>query len=443
MGITAVRGLSAAIGLITLQLSGTAVAGSLVESVNEALATNPEIAIRTSEASARFDEVRQAEAGYLPRVDLSAGIGFEDSKNATTLGNGDGRDHAQRTRREGAITLRQMLFDGLRTKSAIVQQEARQASAMADVCFISEEIALQAANAYINVSRARQQVEVARDNLKKHRAVVEKVRKKAKSGLGSDADLVQAQGRQVLAQANLISLQASVGDAEAGYRRAVGNLPESFDSPRAPASVPTDLDSVLKTATAQHPAMKLALADIDAAEALYESSKSAYFPTFTAELGSTWGKDQDGSKGTVNDTTAMLRMNYNLYNGGADEARKSQTANLMNEAIEIKNRTQRQIEEEVRLAWVAVSFGETRLDSLGEHVRSTERTRDYYNQQFDLGTRTLLDLLDSQNEYFSAQSAYNNGENDLFYNQYRLLRSTGTLLSNLNVRMPNQATHCK
>ncbi|MRI34140.1 type I secretion protein TolC [Endozoicomonas sp. OPT23] len=443
MATTAVRGLSVAVALATLQISGNANAGSLVESVNLALASNPEIAIRTSEASARRDEVRQAEAGYLPRVDLSAGIGFEDSRNATTLNDSDLKDkHAQRTRREGAITLRQMLFDGLRTKSAISQQAARHASAKADVCFISEDIALQAAQAYINVLRARRLVENGRVNLDNHERVVEKVRKKAKSGLGSDADLVQAQGRLVLAQANLISLEAAQGDAEAVYRKTVGNLPDSFDHPTSPSTVPGDLDVAMETAAGNHPGLKLAAADVEAAEALYKSSKSAYYPTFTAELGATWGKDQEGSKGTINDTTAMLRMNYNLYNGGADKARKSQTANLLNEAIEVKNRTHRQVDEEVRLAWVAVTFGQNRLDALAAHVRSAERTRDYYNQQFDLGTRTLLDLLDSQNEFFTAQSAYTNGQNDLMYNQYRLLRSTGSLLSSLNARLPNQAAHC-
>ena len=441
---TAVRGLSAAIALATLQLSGTANAGSLLESVNQALASNPEVAIRTSEASARMDEIRQAESGYLPRVDLTAGIGFEDSRNATTLNDSDREDrHAQRTRREGAITLRQMLFDGKRTKGSVAQQVARQASAMADVCFISEDIALQAARSYMEVLKARQLVENGRENLKNHESVVEKVRKKTESGLGSDADLVQAQGRLVLAQANLISLEASLGDAEAVYRRTVGNLPDSFDQPGSPANLPLDLDLALKTASKNHPGIKLADADVEAAEALYEISKSAYYPTFTAELGATWGKDQEGAKGTINDTTAMLRMNYNLYNGGADQARKSQTAHLLNEAIEIKNRTLRQVKEEVRLAWVAVTFGHNRLDALSEHVRSSERTRDYYNQQFDLGTRTLLDLLDSQNEFFTAQSSYTNGQSDLMYNEYRLLRSTGTLLSSINASLPNQAAHCR
>ena len=334
---TTIKVLTLSVSLVAAQWSCDARAGSLIESINEALATNPEIAIRTSEALSRADEVRLAEAGYLPRVDLSGGIGYEKSRNATTLNDSDtDKKYAERTRREASITLRQMIFDGFRTESSVDQQLSRQQSAEQDVCSIVDVVALRAARAYIDVLRSRKQVENARSNLEKHEEIVGNIRQRERSGLGSEADTSQAEARLVLARANLISLESTLRDSEAAYRSTVGNLPESMTAAVVPESLPDTEDSAHQVAAKNHPVLQLALADIEAAEALYEQSKSSFYPTVQAELGATWGKDQNGSKGTVHDTTAMLRVNYNLYNGGADTARKSQTANLLNEAIEIK-----------------------------------------------------------------------------------------------------------
>ena len=151
-----------------------------------------------------------------------------------------------------------------------------------------------------------------------------------------------------------------------------------------------------------HPVMLITAADIDEANAQYELSKSRFMPTVTAELEADWGKDQNGGKGTTYNHTAMIRMSYNLYSGGADRARKNQTSRLINEAVEIRNRAVRQIQEEVRLAWVAVDSGAARYRQLMAHEENAKHALDLYNEQFKAGSRTLLDLLDSQNEYFVA-----------------------------------------
>ena len=416
-------------------------ADTLLDSVNEALATNPEILLRQSEAGARGDEITQARAGYLPRVDLNAGIGYEKSRNSTTVGaynvrENDREKSEEQTRREASLTATQMLFDGFATQSEVARQEARKTSADMDLCRAAEDTALNATEAYVNVLRNEALVEAAKANQQQHDEVVKLIRKKGESGMSSDADIAQAEGRLVLAEANLITTQAALRDAQAAYRRIVGNLPERFDNPPVPEALPADLSEALGLAVEQHPALKVASSDVNAAEASYDATKSNYLPRFDLELGAVWGKDQNGASTTTYDHTAMVRMSYNLFNGGADKARRSQTSKLMNEALEIKNRAQRQVEEEVRLAWVAARFGADRIQPLAQHVKHAQKSRDLYEKQFQLGTRTLLDLLDSQREYYNAENAYVEGKNDLTFNQYRLMHSTGSLLTSLKANMP-------
>ncbi len=415
-------------------------ANGLLDSVNEALATNPDIRIRTSEADARRYEVRQAQAGYLPSIDLRGGIGYENTRNSTTLGayaSGRSSDKDQnRTRRDASITARQMLFDGYAVESEVDRQVARQTSAAQDVCFIAENIALEAAQTYINVLRQQAVVSLANENVREHTRVVDLIRKQGNRGRSNDADVAQAESRLVLAKANEISAESVLRDAKTQYQRVVGNLPESFVMPEVPASLPASQTQALEMAGRSHPVLKLAAADIEAAQAQYEGSRSTYMPRLELEVGANWDTDANGGKDDTYTHTAKLNMTYNLYNGGADKARRSQTSLLVNEAVEVSHRARRQVEEEVRFAWVAVEFGEKRLVPLSDHVYQAQKSRGLYDKQFLIGTRTLLDLLDSQNEYFTARQSELNARYDLAINRYRLLQSTGSLISSLRATLP-------
>ena len=203
-----------------------------------------------------------------------------------------------------------------------------------------------------------------------------------------------------------------------------------------PAGTPVSLEAALKLGTEIHPVIKLASADVQAAEAQYEASKSAFMPRFELEVGANWNTDANGGKGDTYSHVAKVNMRYNLYNGGGDKARRSQTSKLVNEAMEVRNRARRQVEEEIRLAWVAIDYGSQRLRPLEEHVVQAGKSRELYNKQFLMGSRTLMDLLDSQNEYTSARQSEINARYDLLFNQFRLLNSTGSLLTAMDASLP-------
>ncbi|WP_422467575.1 TolC family outer membrane protein [Endozoicomonas sp. ALC013] len=415
-------------------------ADTLLDSINQTLATNPEILIRTTEADARMDEITQAKAGYLPSVDLTAGIGYENSRNSTTIGafnagDADSKDQ-DRTRRDASLIARQMLFDGFAVDSEVDRQKARQASAAQEVCSVAGNTALQVTQAYINVMRQQSVVELMQANSAEHERVVELIEKQGRKGRSNEADVAQAQSRLVLARANEISAESVLRDVKTQYQRLVGNLPASYTLPEVPAGTPVSLEAALKLGTEIHPVMKLASADVQAAEAQYEASKSAFMPRLELEVGANWDTDANGGKGDTYSHVAKLNMTYNLYNGGGDKARRSQTTKLVNEAMEVRNRARRQVEEEIRLAWVAIDYGSRRLRPLEEHVVQASKSRELYDKQFLIGNRTLIDLLDSQNEYTSARQSEINARYDLLFNQFRLLNSTGSLLTAMDASLP-------
>jgi adhesin transport system outer membrane protein len=135
----------------------------------------------------------------------------------------------------------------------------------------------------------------------------------------------------------------------------------------------------------------------------------------------------------------MLWLKWNAFRGGFDYYRSKETAAQINEASEIARNTNRQVEAAVRLAYNAFATARDRLPSLERYVKSSDTTRGAYASQFDIGQRTLLDLLDSENEYFTARSTYTNGKFIELGARYRILNAMGQLLTTLDVAPPEQA----
>ncbi len=417
---------------------GIANADTLQEAVDATVKTNPDVLAATHERQAVSKEVDQAKAGYYPTLDLAVGTGWEMTDNPSTRASGRGEVHLNRD--EASLNLRQMLFDGFETPNEVDRQEARTNSRAFGVYSAAENTALDAVLAYHNVLRQQKLVELAQTNLEAHQRTHDQIMLRAERGVGRKADMEQSLGRLALAEANLKSEQANLRDAETAYIRVVGMPPSSLSLPDSPISMlPASVDEAIATAIENHPTLRLASYDVESAQAQHATAKAPFYPDLHFELGTRADHDIDGQEGKDKDITAMLRLRYNLYNGGRDSARREETAFLINQAAEIRNNTHRQVEESVRLSWNAWQTLNAQMPAREQHVQSSEKARDAYQQQFSLGQRTLLDLLDSENEVFRARTALVNTKYDELYAMYRILNSMGMLLQGLNVELPEAA----
>lgn len=426
--------------VIPLTLSvGIASAATLQEAVDATVKTNPDVLAAVHERQAVAKEIDQAKAGYYPTLDLQVGTGWEMTDNPSTRASGKGEVHLNRD--EARLDARQMLFDGMETKNEVERQEARTNSRAFSVFSSAENTGLDAVEAYLNVLRRQNLVELAQTNLEAHQRTHDQIMLRSERGVGRKADMDQSLGRLALAEANLMSEQSNLRDAETSYIRVVGMMPESLSKPDSPVSmIPQTLDEAVSTAVDSHPTLRLASFDVDSAKAQHATAKAPFYPDLHLELGTRADHDIDGQEGKDKDIYAMLRLRYNLVNGGRDTARREETAFLINQAAEIRNNTHRQVEESVRLSWNAWETVKRQMSFRETHVTSSEKSRDAYQQQFSLGQRTLLDLLDSENEVFRARTALVNTQYDEMFAMYRILNSMGMLLQGLNVQLPEAAT---
>jgi adhesin transport system outer membrane protein len=416
-------------------LSLSAQATSLQEVVDTAIKTNPDVLAAIYQKQAVTKEVEQAQAGYYPTVDVAVGTGWEMTDNPSTRSSGQGEVHMNRD--EASINVRQMLFDGMETKHEVERHNARSQSRSFTAYSTAENTGLEAVEAYLAVLRHQKMVELAQTNYEAHLRTHDQIQLRSTRGVGRKADMDQSLGRLALAQANLVAEESNLRDAETSYIRVVGIQAEDLIQPESPLPlIPETVEEAIEIAINNHPTMKSAEYDLESANAQHATARAPFYPDVHLELGARADNDINGVDGMDKDITAMLRLRYNLLNGGRDTARREETAYLINEAAEIRNDTRRQVEEAVRLAWNAWQTVSNQLEYREIHVMSSEKSRDAYQLQFNLGQRTLLDLLDSENEVFRSRTALVETQYDELYALYRILNSMGMLLQGLEVEMP-------
>lgn len=413
---------------VLTSLGSAAMAASLNEAVSEALATHPDVLAAQARLEATQLDAREARGALLPRVDLNAGIGRERTDSPST--NFDSRTL---TRRELGVTAIWALFDE-NARGEVARRLGISESEAAAFQDTSQRIVLEAAQAYTNLWRAEEQFDIALETREAHERLVDQTARRLENGVSSESELVQAQGRLSLALSNQVAALNNLQDAQATYRRVVGSLPEvRLTAPSLDWQRPASLEAAVDRAFSNHPVIAEAEADVREATGLARSADGRFKPRITAELGANRNEDINGIEGENENSFAMLRLNWNLYAGGGDQAAQRAAASRITEAQNLLNDAQREVVETTHQAWNALQATDQQLSFLGDYVDSARQTRDAYADQFTVNRRTLLEVLDSEVELFEARSSRVNAQADNIIADHRLATAQGDLLSILSL----------
>ncbi len=426
-------------GMLLAVACTQAQAMSLSEAIQSTVDNHPELHASMNDRLVSDEEVKVAKGGYLPTVDLLVGYGREQTDSPSTRALGD---HNKETLnyRDAELRLRQMLFDGFNTPNEVARTEAVVNSRAYYVLGTSESLALRTVEVYLDVLKRREMVSLAQNNLQAHQRINDQIRLRSERGVGSTADLDQSEARLALAENNLYTEQVNLADAEANFFSATGRMPDELEQPgTVKGEVPADLGVARQTVMDNNPYLKSAQADVNAAEKQYEVAKSPFYPRFDLELATTADDNTQGDEGHYNTWRAAVVMNYNLFNGMRDKARLQSAAHQINQSMDIRNNALRVLNENLALAWNAMENARLQTPKARDYADYTSRVREAYQQQFSLGQRTLLDLLDSENELFTANRRYTEVRYTEEFSMYRVISATGDLLKKQNVVLPAEA----
>ncbi|MGL5996777.1 MAG: TolC family outer membrane protein, partial [Pseudomonas proteolytica] len=329
-------------------------AQTLPQAMQQALDVHPEIQAGVNARIAADYQLRAAKGGYLPRVDLNAGYGREGTDSSSTRARGGHWDTLNRG--ESSLRLQQMVFDGFATSSEVGRQQATVNSRAFSLLGTSERTALTVAQVYLDVLTRREFVRLAEENLRNHERIYDQIKLRTQRGVGSGADLDQAEARLAQARNNVITEQTNLADAQTNYLSAVGQEADQLERPPSfMALLPADLNEARRQMLDNSPILRSAESDIAAAEKQYEAAKSSFYPRFDAELGRNADNNIDGDASHNNGWEAMLRMRFNLYAGGSNKAELESKSYQSNQALDIRNNALRQLNEELGLAWNAMN----------------------------------------------------------------------------------------
>jgi outer membrane protein, adhesin transport system len=410
--------------------------GNLEQSIRQAIETNPEVQARWHRFLALGHDLNASRSGYMPSVDVIARTGRQDRNLASE----------PFTNSEAEAILIQNLFNGFRTRGEVGQARQQQLVGYYEFTDQLETLTLEAFRAYRDVLRQRELVALAEDNLRQHERVFQQISESASAGVARSVDLEQINGRLSLAEANLITEQSNLHDVSARYARIVGSppaaqlLPSDLQKDRLP---PTQLEA-LREALANNPAYKAAHHQIGASEAAIEIRKAGLAPTVDFAIRqSNNTHDEFGTRNSRNETSVGLELRYNLFRGGRDTHNIRSAHEEANAARDLRNKACVDLRQTLQIAYNDVTMLDRQLSSLNQHRLSSARVRTAYKQQFDIGQRTLLDVLDAENEHFQASRAYTNAVHDLQIAVARSLAAQGQLLETIGVtraNMPDMST---
>lgn len=373
----------------------------------KALATSPEVTARWHAYEASIEGLSAARAARGPRVNLTAEAGQERFTYDLAL--------SSRLSRTGvSLNLTQVLWDGLGTQREIDRVSNERLSRFFELMDASENAALEAVRALTDVQRMRRLVALADENVAEHRKAMQKIESRVKAGVGRGVDLEQAQARLALAESNLITERANLHDVVARYQRVVGEAPQRSVAPLAPldAQLPATGTEALQQAVGQHPAIRASVATMRAAEFAVKTRESLLQPRVEFRARTGRGHNFNSLEGRRGDSGTEVVLNWNLFDGGADRARVREQAALLGQASDLRDKACRDVTQIAAIAYNDVSKLRDQIALLQANTDAIERARQAYRQQFDIGQRSLLDMLNAENEAYTAQRALANAQFD-------------------------------
>jgi len=371
-----------------------------------------------------------ANSGWRPSIDIDASTGTYETKSPSTAQ--IKRDYESN---RAELSLTQNIFNGFDTTYQQEQTEARIGSALYEIFDTADNIALEAVQAYLDAMKQFRLAELAERNVSSHERILSQIRERNGAGMGRRSELEQTEGRVARAHASLIAQQNNLQDAATRLHEILGRYSElsKIKQPALPKHPDVSLDEAIKIALQQHPAIKVANYNVQSALSDSKRAKSNNYPQMDLRLAKEVGNDISALTGDTDQLSLVLNLRYNLYRGGADSAEARKKISVVHQNQEFSARVRRQVINTMRLAWAADQSLSQQLKYLNTHIEKARQTVESYGEEFFIGQRDLIDLLDAESELNSAQNQYTEAYYEALAARFRILEAMGDLFPALNL----------
>jgi len=399
---------------------------TLKDMVEKTVSSNPEVQSRYHKFLESGFEQDVARGGFLPKADIVSTYRKQEELIKVS-------DGTAIPRMNNELVLKQMIFDGFATSNEVKRLGHTNRVRYYELQSVMQATTLEFMRAYIDSLRYRELVQYAKDNYVIHKQLFDRIQERVNAGVARKVDLEQATGRLALAEANLLTEVTNLHDVASRLQRLYGELPpETLEAPTFfNAGVEPTATDALKIAFHQNPDLLSTIEDIQASKDEIKTREARYLPRLDLQARKNLGTSSDGRYSTSAADVLELTMNFNLFNGFSDRNLVKQTAQKLNSTYDLRDKACVDTRQLMVIAYNDIEQLKEQLSYRTLHKNSIENAREAYRKQYDIGQRTLLDLLDTENEYFQAKRSLANTQYDMQTAYARAYAGQGELLNKI------------
>lgn len=425
--------------LLIISLSSILNAQSLKTTVEEVISTNPIILERLKNYDATKETITSAKSGFYPKLDISLGVGYERSKREDYAGTSTITEDAQIVNSLGtkvyqnALTYTQNLFNGFKTTYQIAQQEHGTVSAAYSYVEKVNNSSFEMVDNYLQVMKHVELLELAKENIEINETIFKKVKKLYNSGLTTLSEVNKIESSLSLAKSNYVVQENTLLDFTYNLKRSLGRFLDTkkMIKPTFDVKLPDTLENASQFALINNPSLLVSKHNIKLAQAIYKEKEAPYYPSIDIEVSQSLNKNLSGIQGTDERFRAMAYLKYNIFNGFYDNSELLKSKSRVHQEVESTNDLRRQVLEGLELSWTANEKLTLQMKYLQEYKDFSLKTLTLYTKEYDLGRRSLLDLLSAQNDFIASRSQIINTQYSMLFAKYRILDAMGNLVSSI------------
>jgi outer membrane protein len=411
-------------------LGAPTMATTLQDAFVQTYSSSPTLSAARAQLRGTDEGVSIAKAGS--RLQVSSTLGLSQSSNGIDKLSNGARDLTAQ------LNLSYPLFQGGRVKNAINAAESRVVSGRADLRTTEGNLFVQVVSAYMDVIRDVSIVDLNRKNVDVLNTNLKASQDRFQVGDLTRTDVAQSEARLSLARSQLITAQGNLTTSRENYRRVVGSWPENLQVPPALPKLPADPDQAVATALDKSPALQAAAAETKAAGYDVKAARGQRLPTFSAIA----GPNYNNYLGTANRLVGLPRGSQNfdevqtantfgvqmtvpLYQGGLAGARVRQAQAAQSVALESGIDAERQVIATTRGAFASYQAAMAAIGANQEAVKANELALEGVRAENRVGTRTVLDVLNAEQELLNSQVDLVSAEHDQYVAGFALLNAMG------------------
>ncbi|MEM7011146.1 MAG: TolC family protein [Verrucomicrobiota bacterium] len=398
-------------------------AQTLREAFESMITHEPELLAAGWNSIASEHDVWISKAARKPQLTFNGSAGAV-SRTRSLDGVAQGSGDALFSRQVG-FTLRLQLFDFGVSRNLVEAAQFREGAQKYLEMAMIEAQSVDLADIYLQILRAKEQINLAQSNVDQHEATADKL-EAATQGRSGESDLLLVKGRIGMAKVSLQTQQLLLEKANYRFERLTGLQPLKLKAPdRAP--IPSSLEELNVSQNWEYLAAKEAW---EASGAEVKAARRSRLPKAFADLGYSRGEDVLGIEGADNETSALLKVEWNLIDGGAGKHQHQRAVALQNKTEQLMRAADMERLYLGRNLWSEMEDAKVRMSALKRYADRLEETRaNYEEQHFQRGERDLIAILDLDSETYQAQSNLIDTRYTIHSSTYRILGVQGQFVN--------------